>query len=107
MLNVLLVIFQLITRIYHPETIDSLNESKYEYISVAGVVNAVMINGDKKIEFRIIDNHKHFLTCILGNKLDQPRIGVEIIVSGKKNIYNLVMKQHIEIDPVEKIEPAE
>src|SRR5437667_13117 len=45
MLNVLLVIFQLITRIYHPETIDSLNESKYEYVSVAGVVNAVMLNG--------------------------------------------------------------
>jgi len=105
-MQIILIILQLITRIYHPETIDSLNESKYEYISVAGVVSAVMINGDGKIEFRITNKRQQFLTCILVNNIDQPRVGIEIIVSGKKNVYNLIMRQHIEI-AVDKIEPAE
>lgn len=91
---------------FHPETIDSITDSKYEYVIVSGVASFLGINGDGLLELRIVNKNNHSLTCILPRNFPQPKLGIEVIVSGKRVEYKLIDRVHIEL-LVYKLEPSE
>lgn len=103
--------------IYYPEAIDSLWTGTHPHVAVAGFVAAVGLEsslahpGQQVLSFRIGDQHGHYKNCIIppGSQMGQPKVGVEVIVSGiavKRPIVPFGQGV-VEIDPVEKIEPVE
>jgi hypothetical protein len=94
---------------YYPETIDSLATSTHAAVQVGGTVTAVTVTQAGQITFRLRDAHGHTVGCVLGPTLrDQPRVGVELIVSGQRQRYAPADRPPVvEIDPVEQMEPVE
>jgi len=95
---------------YYPETIDSLWTSTKVRVQITGTVAAVSLDDHRNITFRIGDTHGHFVGCVIPKGTgDQPRVGVEIVVSGVRKQWSVPERGQgvVEINPVERIEPVE
>ncbi len=93
---------------YHRETIDSLWKSKNINVIITGEVAALSLDDQKRITFRIGDEHGHFVSCILAKNSSQPLLGIKFNIYGSLKKYSVPERGQgvMEIN-VDKIEPVE
>lgn len=99
----------LLQKTYYTETIDNIVQLKSNkpFVIITGIPAVLSMNDKKEIEFRLGDEHGHYINCILPAQSAQPRLGIKIKVWGAVSKYTALYHPIIEINPVDKIEPVE
>ena len=104
--EMIFIFLLLLSRIYHPETIDSMQKSIHTHVQVSGIVTLVKKEADGDIHFRISDTHNHFIVCeiIPSIPLTPPKLKQMVTVSGIRRYDSETNHNWMEIHPVEKWE---
>ena len=98
-----IIILLLSIRLYHMETIDSMQSSHHTHVRVTGQVTYIRKESDGDIHFTLSDNGR-FIVCeiVPWHPLVVPKLKSNVIVYGIRRIDNEAGHNWVEIHPVEK-----
>lgn len=100
----MIFILLLLARLYHTETIDSIQTSHHTHVQVSGQVTYIKKEDDGDIHFTLTDSHTHFVVCeiVPWHSMPPPKLKQVVTVFGIRRIDNEAGHGWTEVHPVER-----